>query len=109
MIHAITDWQAASVPQTPSFGEPKWIPKGAPQNLDKAGEVDRGKTMKIIVVDDESVIAETVVEILAEEGFAAMAVPDGEAAIELAKTWQPDVVLSDVIMPGLNGVEVGIK
>ncbi len=61
------------------------------------------------MVDDEAVIADTVVEILSHEGFEATAVTDGASAVELAKSFDPDVVLSDVIMPGLNGIEAGIK
>ena len=48
-------------------------------------------------------------EILNGEGFEAMAVSTGTSAIELAKAFDPDVVLSDVIMPGLNGIETGIR
>ena len=54
-------------------------------------------------------IADTVVEILNGEGFDAMAVSTGTSAIELAKAFDPDVVLADVIMPGLNGIETGIR
>ncbi len=105
----IPNWQAASTPVFPSFGDPKWIPKNAGPGPDSRKNADQTKKLKIIVVDDEAVIAETVVEILNGEGFEAAAVSDGAAAIELAKTLRPDVVLSDVIMPGLNGIETGIR
>jgi CheY-like chemotaxis protein len=64
---------------------------------------------KIIVIDDEALIAETVVEILKSEGFDAISVPSGDLAVEMAKTMRPAVVLSDVMMPGLNGIETGIR
>ena len=70
---------------------------------------DRSRKIKVIVIDDEPVIADTVVEILNGEGFEAMAVSTGASAVELAKAFDPDVVLSDVIMPGLNGIETGIQ
>lgn len=69
----------------------------------------RSEPVKIIVVDDESTIATTLVEILQGEGFEAMSASTGQAAIALAHTFQPDLVLSDVIIPGLNGIEAGIK
>jgi len=103
------DWQAATVPRFPSFSDPAWPPKGGGPGSKKYEAADEAKNIRIIVVDDEVLIAETVVEILNSEGFEATAVSDGASAIELAKTLHPDVVLSDVIMPGLNGIETGIR
>jgi CheY-like chemotaxis protein len=101
--------QAVSNQALPLLVDPNWIPKEPRHNPDDRDRTDQEKKLRIIVVDDESLIAETVAEILNGAGFEATAVFDGAAAIELAKTWQPQVVLSDVIMPGLNGVETGIK
>lgn len=61
--------------------------------------------MKIIVVDDEPVIADTLVDIFKGEGCDAVAVSDGPSAIKWAELIRPDAVISDVIMPGMNGVE----
>jgi CheY-like chemotaxis protein len=61
--------------------------------------------VKIIVVDDEPIIADTLVNILEGEGHDALAVSHGESAIKWAKMVLPDAVISDVIMPGMNGIE----
>jgi CheY-like chemotaxis protein len=64
--------------------------------------------MKIIVVDDEPIIADTLVNILQGEGHEAFAVSNGESAISLAKLMRPvrpDVLVTDVIMPRMDGVE----
>jgi CheY-like chemotaxis protein len=61
--------------------------------------------MKILVVDDEPLIAYTLVEILKGEGHDAVSVSNGRSAVEWAAKLRPDVILSDVIMPGLNGIE----
>jgi DNA-binding NtrC family response regulator len=61
--------------------------------------------MKIIVVDDEPIIADTLVEILNGEGHNAVAVSNGDSAIRWAGMIKPDIVISDVVMPGIDGVE----
>lgn len=103
----ITVWQITSVPVPLSFGEWKSIDQKGDQ--EQREKIDGARKIRVIVIDDEPVIADTVVEILNGEGFEAMAVSTGASAIELAKAFDPDVVLSDVIMPGLNGVETGIR
>jgi CheY-like chemotaxis protein len=108
-LQAIAEIQVVSVPAFPRYGHPKWIPKGVVHFAEDAGPFDGVRKVRIVVIDDESLIAETVVEILRDEGFDAVAVPSGVSAIELAKTWRPEIVLSDVIMPGLNGIDTGIK
>jgi CheY-like chemotaxis protein len=62
--------------------------------------------MKIIVVDDEPIIADTLVDILKGEGYHALAVSDGASAIQWAKLLLPDVMVTDVIMPGMDGIEM---
>lgn len=64
---------------------------------------------RVLVVDDEPTIADTLVEILNGEGFEAIAALTGDSALAAAEAFEPDVVVSDVVMPGLNGVELGIK
>jgi CheY-like chemotaxis protein len=105
----LMNWHTATVPILPSFGDPKWIPRNPGQSPDEGEQPGHDKKVRIIVIDDEAVIAETVVEILNDEGFEATAVGNGASAVEVARTLQPDIVLSDVIMPGLNGIETGIK
>jgi CheY-like chemotaxis protein len=61
--------------------------------------------VKIIVVDDEPIIADTLVNILQGEGHDALAVSHGESAIKWAKLVLPDAIISDVIMPGMDGIE----
>src|ERR1700733_7174539 len=101
--------QLEIIPVIPSFGDPKWMPENTGGDPDESRHTDQTRKLKIIVIDDEPVIAETVVEILNHEGFEATAASSGTSAIELARTVRPDVVLSDVIMPALNGVETGIR
>ena len=64
---------------------------------------------RVLVADDEQVIANTLVIILNQAGFEARAVYSGEKAIELLDTFQPDMLISDVIMTGMTGIEVAIE
>jgi DNA-binding NtrC family response regulator len=63
----------------------------------------------VLVVDDEGMIADTLVMILKHNGFAAYATYDGESAIEAALVNPPSLLISDVILPGMNGVELAIE
>jgi CheY-like chemotaxis protein len=61
--------------------------------------------VKIIVVDDEPIIADTLVNILNGEGHNAVAVSDGKSAIKWAEMVRPDAIVTDVMMPGIDGIE----
>jgi CheY-like chemotaxis protein len=64
---------------------------------------------KVLVADDERVIADTLAMILNQSGFDARAVYSGEKALELASTFAPDMLISDVIMADLNGIDAAIR
>jgi DNA-binding response OmpR family regulator len=60
----------------------------------------------ILVVDDEEAIAEAVKARLDSEGFNTLTAGDGPAAIELAREHHPDLVVLDLMLPGMDGLEV---
>ena len=64
---------------------------------------------KVLVADDEHVIADTLAMILSQSGFDARAVYSGEGALELAPTFEPDMLISDVIMADLNGIDAAVR
>jgi len=64
---------------------------------------------RILVVDDEKSIADSLVFLLKHEGFDALAVYSGEEAQQAAAAAPVDLLISDVMMSGVNGVDAAIK
>ena len=60
----------------------------------------------LLIVDDEPQIIQVVKGILQDEGFEVTTAPDGETALKLAAAEPPDLVLLDINLPGLDGLEV---
>ena len=61
---------------------------------------------KILIAEDEPTLVLTLKYNLEREGYAVLSATDGEAAIATARKTRPDLIVLDVIMPGLNGLEV---
>ena len=61
---------------------------------------------KILIVDDDENIAELISLYLAKECFDTKIVGDGESALEMIKTYQPNIMLLDIMLPGIDGYEV---
>lgn len=64
---------------------------------------------RILVVDDEPVLADTLATIFRYAGYEATAVYSCEAAIPIIEKSQPMIVISDVVMPGMNGIALATK
>jgi DNA-binding NtrC family response regulator len=67
-----------------------------------------GNRPLILIVDDERVIADTLSAILFQSGFQTMTAYNAEAALELARSTPPDLLISDVVMPGMSGINLAI-
>ena len=61
---------------------------------------------RILVVDDESIVREVVERYLAREGYVVQVAPDGETALRLAHEHMPDLVVLDLMLPHVDGLEV---
>ncbi len=60
----------------------------------------------ILIIEDDKLIRENILAILDEEGFVAVAIPDGEHILETITKQHFDVVLCDIMMPGRNGFDL---
>ncbi|GAA2516033.1 MtrAB system response regulator MtrA [Rarobacter incanus] len=63
-------------------------------------------TSRILVVDDDAALAEMIGIVLRSEGYEPLLVGDGETAVKAAEHDHPDLILLDVMLPGLDGVAV---
>ena len=63
-------------------------------------------TARVLIVDDNDKVLDLLVDLLTEEGYEVSAAGDGSRAFDLAVSFAPDVVLSDVVMPELDGLEL---
>lgn len=63
---------------------------------------------KILIVDDEKVFADTLAHIFSHEGYRTRAVYSAEQAIGMIAEWLPDLVITDVILPKMNGIDLAI-
>jgi len=62
----------------------------------------------VLVVDDEPIITDTIVAILNNKGYAASGAYDGEMALEMSRVIPPALLITDVAMPGMSGIELAI-
>ena len=62
---------------------------------------------KVLVVDDEPDILELLQYNLVKEGYEVKTAPDGKKALEVAKDFLPNLILMDIMMPNIDGVETG--
>ena len=62
--------------------------------------------MKILIIEDEKMLANSLADLLRDKGFEAEAVYDGESGADYALTGVYDLLILDVMMPGMNGLEV---
>ena len=69
-----------------------------------SGKEERRRT--VLIVDDEHLIADTLAEILNGSNFVAVALYDGASALEWVRGTSIDILITDVVMPEMNGIEL---
>lgn len=78
----------------------------ATEAMQPANLLQAAPGVRILVVDDSPTIRAVLEKMLGQEGYAVQKAVDGESAIELAKTEQPELIFLDIVLPGVNGFAV---
>jgi PleD family two-component response regulator len=76
---------------------------------DYGGHDGKDKRYKILVVDDDPNIRELIVETLGEDKYRSIEARDGKEALMICKNEKPDIIVLDVMMPDLDGLEVCLR
>jgi CheY-like chemotaxis protein len=80
---------------------------GYPVELgDAKGEAVVSRRPTILYIDDDGLALSTCNDALTAHGYRVLLAPDGPAGIEIARMERPDLILLDVLMPGMDGIEV---
>jgi DNA-binding response OmpR family regulator len=61
---------------------------------------------RVLVVDDEAMVTEVIERYLIRDGFDVSTTGDGDDAVSLTQTWAPDLIVLDLMLPGIDGFEV---
>ena len=72
-------------------------------------DVQGKRTPTVLIVDDEAVITETLSLILEAHGYPTRIARTGEEAVEQARASAPDVLVCDIILPGITGIDAAIQ
>jgi DNA-binding response OmpR family regulator len=81
----------------------------APTPVDSRNEpvqqvaVERSQGQRILIVDDEAAVADLIEAVLVDEGYTVAIARDGVQGLLLARDWKPDIVLMDIMLPGVDG------
>ena len=78
-----------------------------PKSQAPAGHVGKQlamSRMRVLLVDDEPGLLETLAQILCDEGYVVVSALEGEDAVDIADVFPPDIVVTDLRLPGLDGI-----
>jgi DNA-binding NtrC family response regulator len=90
------------------FGEFNLSSVGCNAVIEEWDQMRKGLNRTVFVVDDEPVIASTLELILMSQGFATRSFVDPLDALEAAQSVPPHLLVTDVVMPNMNGIELAI-
>lgn len=100
-MNALASWSICRWSRGPTESdESESVLRDSDMTVTSAGAV------RVLVVDDESIISSTVKAYLEQEGYVVSVAADGGSALQMARAFKPTVVVLDVMLPGMDGLEV---
>jgi PAS domain S-box-containing protein len=108
VVVSITDHRELGL----SLGAVEWLVKPVQRDdfvtavRRSMGPIPAGHTPTVLVVDDEAPTVELLTEALNRNGLRALSATDGRTGVELALAHRPDVIVLDLVMPGMTGFQV---
>ncbi len=82
------------------------VTEAATRRETSTGGDEKRRRGRVLVVDDEANAREALAELLEEEGYETATAAEGRRALEMLSTFDPDVILTDLKMPGIDGLEL---
>ena len=80
----------------------------SPQCRDRGDRSVDAARHKLLIVDDERIIADTLGQIFTTNGYEARVAYSAEQAAEIVAGWVPDLIIVDVILPQMNGIDLAV-
>lgn len=91
----------------------RWLGSAKPPPVDakpadrrQAPRVQAALGARVLVVDDSPTICAVLGKMLGQDGYSVLKAPDGETAIEIARTEKPELIFLDIVLPGISGFSV---
>lgn len=91
------------------FSNEDGLKKVSAEEHESSGASRRQRRPTILVVDDQQMIADTTTMVLNQSGFRAERAYSGQSALDMALNLKPDYLLTDIVMQGMNGVDLAIR
>jgi CheY-like chemotaxis protein len=91
------------VDQAVSFEHASGLPRPPRSEAKSEQTIETRDGQRILIVDDEKAVADLIEAVLVDEGYTVAIARDGIQGILLARDWKPDLVLMDVMLPGVDG------
>lgn len=79
------------------------------EEQESSGTSRRQRRPTVLVVDDQQVVADTTMMVLNRSGFRAERAYSSQSGLEMALKLKPDYLLTDIVMPGMNGIDLAIR